>query len=103
MAVTDTEHTDTENLSSDEETNSTTGVTLDGGMNGTEPAVSTPVVRGSTTGSASQHQTNRKRESKKAANSRATLNWMHRDPNAPNIDAANYEVNRVITVFALMM
>ena len=103
MAVTDTENTDTENLSSDEETNSATGVKLDGGLDGTAPAVSTPVVRGSTAGSASQNQTNRKRESKKAANSRATLNWMHRDPNAPNIDAVNYEVNRVITVFALMM
>ena len=80
--------TDTEEVSSDEEANTATELKLDGGMD-----VATPVVRKGSASTASQQQTNRKRESKKSANFRATLNWMHRDPNAPNIDAANYEVN----------
>ena len=83
--------TDAEDMSSDEEANTTTSLKLDGGVD-----VTTPVVRDGTASTASQHQTNRKRESKKSANFRATLNWMHRDPNAPNIDAANYEVNGAV-------
>ena len=90
--------TDTEEVSSDEEANTATELKLDGGMD-----VATPVVREGSASTASQQQTNRKRESKKSANFRATLNWMHRDPNAPNIDAANYEVNGVITVCAVRM
>ena len=57
------------------------------------PVATTPVASVGATGSASQEQTNRKRESRKVANFRATLNWMHRDDNAPNVDAAGYEVN----------
>ena len=86
MAVTDTE--DMSSDEADEEANTATELKLDGGMD-----AATPVVREGSASTASQQQTNRKRESKKSANFRATLNWLHRDPNAPNIDAANYEVN----------
>ena len=55
-------------------------------------SMATPVTSGVVSGGASQEQTNRKRETKKAANVRATLNWMDRDENAPNTDAAKYEV-----------
>ena len=59
---------------------------------GANSSTATPVTNGVARGGASQEQSNRKRETKKAANVRATLNWMDRDENAPNTDAAKYEV-----------